>query len=81
MSKRCFYCDKTPVSGNKISHSNIKTKTRYFPNLQKVRAFVEGISRRVSVCTRCLRSGVLTKPPVRVKPTAPVAEAAAPASA
>jgi len=78
VSYRCHYCEKSPVSGNKISHSNIKTKTRYFPNLQRVRAFVDGISRRVYVCTRCLRSGLLTKPPVRPKQTAP---AEAPATA
>lgn len=65
MAKRCFYCEKIPVSGNKISHSNIKTKTRYFPNLQRVRASIEGVSQRVHVCTRCLRSGLLTKPLVR----------------
>jgi large subunit ribosomal protein L28 len=76
VSKRCFYCEKIPVSGNKISHSNIKTKTRYFPNLQRVRAFVDGVSRRVSICTRCLRSGFLTKPPVRAKQVAPEATAA-----
>ncbi len=80
MSYRCHYCEKVPVTGNKISHSNIKTKTRYFPNLQRVRAFVNGISRRVYVCTRCLRSGLLTKPPMRTVPAA-TAPAEAPATA
>lgn len=76
MSYRCHYCEKAPVTGNKISHSNIKTKTRYFPNLQRVRAFIDGVSRRVYVCTRCLRSGLLSKPPVRAKTTAAPAETA-----
>jgi large subunit ribosomal protein L28 len=76
VAKRCFYCEKSPVSGNKISHSNIKTKTRYFPNLQRVRASIEGVSRRVHICTRCLRSGLLSKPLVRQKHT-PAAEAPA----
>ena len=65
MSRQCVYCGKTPVVGNKISHSNIKTKTRYYPNLQKTRAFLAGITQRVYACTRCLRSGFLVKPPVR----------------
>jgi large subunit ribosomal protein L28 len=77
VAKRCFYCDKVPVSGNKISHSNIKTKTRYFPNLQRVRASIEGVSKRVQVCTRCLRSGVLTKPRVRTVPAPVTAPATA----
>ncbi len=64
MARRCAYCDKTPVVGHKISHSNIKTKIRHFPNLQKVRAFLDGVVQRVYVCTRCLRSGRLVKPPV-----------------
>lgn len=64
MARRCVYCDKTPVVGNKISHSNIKTKTRHFPNLQKVRAFLDGVVQRVYICTRCLRSGKMVKPPV-----------------
>ena len=70
MARRCHYCEKSPVVGHKISHSNIKTKIRMFPNLQKVRAFVDGITQKVYVCTRCLRSGFLAKPPVRKIPAA-----------
>lgn len=71
VARRCVYCGKAPVTGNKISHSNIKTKIRHFPNLQKVRGFVDGITQRVYACTRCLRSGFLEKPRVsRYKPEA-----------
>lgn len=62
MARVCHYCEKKPVVGHKISHSNIKTKVRHFPNLQKVRALIDGVARRVYVCTRCLRSGFLQKP-------------------
>lgn len=65
MARRCAYCEKVPVTGNKISHSNIKTKIRHFPNLQKVRAMIDGVSQRAYCCTRCLRSGFLLKPIVR----------------
>ena len=51
---------------NYVSHSNIKTKRVFNPNLQNVRhQFANGEVRTVSVCTRCLRSGVVTKPVVR----------------
>ena len=78
MARQCVYCGKMPVTGNKISHSNIKTKIRHFPNLQKVRAFLDGINQRVYACTRCLRSGAVTKPKVNMRPAAtesPVATA------
>lgn len=66
MSKECDFCGKKPQVGNLVSHSNIKTKRRFNPNLQKVRhQFPNGAVRTMSVCTRCLRSGVVVKPVVR----------------
>jgi large subunit ribosomal protein L28 len=44
-----------------VSHSNIKTKRVQHPNLQRVRALVDGAPVRIRVCTRCLRSGLVTK--------------------
>ncbi len=76
MARRCFYCEKRPVVGNKVSHSNIKTKTRHMPNLQKVRASIDGLTQRVYACTRCLRSGILLKPLVsKRRPVEAVAKA------
>ncbi len=67
MSKQCEFCGKKPQTGNYVSHSNIKTKRVFNPNLQNVRhQFANGEVRTVSVCTRCLRSGVVTKPVVPV---------------
>lgn len=68
MARRCAFCEKQPVVGHKISHSNIKTKTRHFPNLQRVRAYIGGVAQRVYACTRCLRTGILAKPPVKRRP-------------
>ena len=56
MSKICHVCGKGPVAGNQVSHSVKHTKRVWNPNLQKVRAMVDGSPRRVLVCTRCLRS-------------------------
>lgn len=54
---KCSICGKGVSTGNKVSHSNIKTKRQWKPNIQKVKAVVKGKRKRVDVCTRCLRSG------------------------
>jgi large subunit ribosomal protein L28 len=40
MSRVCQVTGKIPVSGNSVSHSNIKTKRRFLPNLQTKRFFL-----------------------------------------
>ena len=40
MSRVCQVTGKVPVRGNKVSHSNIKTKRRFLPNLQKKRFYL-----------------------------------------
>ncbi|GAK49158.1 50S ribosomal protein L28 [Candidatus Moduliflexus flocculans] len=62
MSRRCDICGKGPIVGNEVSHANNKTKRRWYPNLQQVRAVVNGAVKRMKVCTRCLRSGKVQKP-------------------
>lgn len=54
---KCDICGKATVTGNRASHSNIKTKRTWTPNIQKVKADVDGTVKRINVCTRCLRSG------------------------
>lgn len=61
MSKRCDYCKKGPMFGNNVSHANNKTRRRFDPNLQSVRALVNGAVRRVKVCTRCIKAGKIVK--------------------
>ena len=61
MANICAMCGKGRLVGNKVSHSNIKTKRVQRPNLQRVKALVEGAPVRIRVCTRCLRSGKVTK--------------------
>ena len=68
MSRRCELTGIGPMVGHHVSHSNIKTKRRFNPNLQRVRhQFADGTVRTLTVCTRCLRSGVVTKPAARAK--------------
>lgn len=53
----CQICGKTTHTGMQVSHSHIRTKRVWKPNLQKVKVVVDGTPRRLYVCTRCLRSG------------------------
>lgn len=57
MAFRCEICDKHTAHGNSVSHSHHKTKRVWRPNIQRVRARIDGRVRRIYVCTRCLRSG------------------------
>jgi large subunit ribosomal protein L28 len=61
VARVCEICGKKPMTGNTISHAHNVNKTRRLPNLQSVRATVDGRPRRMMVCTRCLRSGKVTK--------------------
>jgi large subunit ribosomal protein L28 len=40
MARVCQITGKAPITGNKVSHSNIKTKRRFLPNLQTKRFFL-----------------------------------------
>ncbi|MBI5475742.1 MAG: 50S ribosomal protein L28 [Ignavibacteriales bacterium] len=61
MAKICKICGKKPVTGHNISHAHNRTKRRWLPNLQKVRAKVDGQTQRMRVCTNCIKSGKITK--------------------
>jgi large subunit ribosomal protein L28 len=61
MAWKCDLCGKRPLVGNNVSHANNKTKKRTLPNLQKLRANVNGSIERVLACTRCIKAGKVTK--------------------
>lgn len=71
---QCSVCGKHRMAGNNVSHANNKTKRVFNPNIQEVRALVNGQARKVAVCTRCLRSGKVVKA-VRGKMSAHVSHA------
>jgi large subunit ribosomal protein L28 len=48
-----------------VSHSHRRTKRRWDPNIQRVRALINGSPRRINVCTSCIRAGKIIKPPIR----------------
>jgi len=74
MAKVCEICGKKPMSGNNVSHANNKTKRRFNPNLQNVRALVDGKPKKITVCTSCLKAGKVIKN-VRGRRPVPAAKA------
>jgi large subunit ribosomal protein L28 len=52
--RQCEVCGKGPSIGHKVSHSNIKTKRRWLPNLQTAHVVIKGTSMRIKACTGCL---------------------------
>ncbi len=61
MARRCEICGKIPLAGSNISHAHNVTKRRWMPNLQRVRVTVDGRTKKIDVCTTCLRSGRVQK--------------------
>ena len=57
----CYVCGKKKVTGHHVSHSNKKTKRVFKPNLQRIKILTDKGPRRTYVCTRCIRSGAVTK--------------------
>jgi large subunit ribosomal protein L28 len=61
MAQKCELCGKIPHYGNVISHANNTRRRRWNPNLKRVRAVVEGATKRIRVCASCIRSGRVRK--------------------
>lgn len=68
MAKVCEICGKKPVVGYNVSHAHNKTKRRWHPNLQRVRAVQNGQTKKMRVCTSCIKSGLVIKPHQGTKP-------------
>jgi large subunit ribosomal protein L28 len=61
MAQQCDICGKKPQAGNRISHAHNVTKRRWNINLRPVHARVGAATKRMRVCTSCLRSGKVVK--------------------
>jgi large subunit ribosomal protein L28 len=90
MPRECAVCGKKVERGFQYTYRGLakykggvgrkvtgKTKRKFRPNLQRVQALVAGGVRRLRVCSRCLKSGKVRKPPQRgrfdpSRPSAPV---------
>ncbi len=61
MAKVCDVCGRGPQFGNRVSHAHNVTKRRWNINLQKVRTLISGTSRKLRVCTSCIKNGKIEK--------------------
>jgi large subunit ribosomal protein L28 len=57
----CDICGKGPGFGNRVSFSHRRTPRRFNPNIQVVRSKADGNSRRLRVCTSCIKAGKVTR--------------------
>lgn len=53
---RCEICGKGTAFGNTVSHSNHTERRRFLANVQKRRVTINGVTRRIAICTRCLKT-------------------------
>ncbi|MBA2313165.1 MAG: 50S ribosomal protein L28 [Actinobacteria bacterium] len=61
MASVCDICGKRPGFGNNISHSHRLTRRRWNPNIQRLRVKVGNVSKRVNVCTKCLKANKVVR--------------------
>ena len=57
MSKQCEICGKKPIKAAKLTFSHKQIVHTQEPNLQSVKAVINGQTKRIKVCTSCLRAG------------------------
>jgi large subunit ribosomal protein L28 len=57
MAAVCEVCGRKPGFGMTVSHSHRRSNRRWTPNIQRVRALVDGAPKRLHVCTKCLKAG------------------------
>lgn len=75
MARECYICGKKPVSGRTISRRGLakskggvgqritgKTLRRFSPNLQPVKAVIDGKNKKIIACAKCIKAGKVQKP-------------------
>ena len=58
---KCEFCDKGVSFGIQVSHSHRRSNRRWKPNVKRVKVIIDGSPRHAYACTRCLRSGKVTR--------------------
>jgi large subunit ribosomal protein L28 len=70
VAANCDVCGKGPGFGNKVSRLGVRamkrrvksrTPRRFNPNIQRVRAAINGGTKRINVCTACLKAGKVAR--------------------
>jgi len=63
MGRICEVCGKRPSTGNLVSFSHRRSRRTFRPNLQTVRAVVNGKPKRLTACVSCIKAGKVVKRP------------------
>ncbi|MBO4770701.1 MAG: 50S ribosomal protein L28 [Clostridia bacterium] len=58
---KCDICGKSVTFGQNVSHSHRRTNRAWKPNVRKVKVVVNGTNKTMHVCSRCLRSGKVSR--------------------
>ena len=61
MAAVCDVCGKGPGFGMSVSHSHRRTRRRWNPNIQRVRALVGKTPTRLNACTSCIKAGKVVR--------------------
>ena len=58
---KCAVCGKSVHFGNAVSHSHRRSNKMWKPNIKSVKVKVNGGTKKMPVCTGCLRSGAVER--------------------
>ncbi len=58
---KCEFCDKGVAFGIQVSHSHRRSNRTWKPNVKRVKVIMDGTPKHAYACTRCLRSGKVTR--------------------
>ena len=58
---KCDICDKDVTFSMQVSHSHRRTARTFKPNVQSVKANIDGTIKKINVCTKCLKSGKVAR--------------------
>jgi large subunit ribosomal protein L28 len=61
MARTCDVCGKGKQIGYNVSHAHNRTKREWLPNLQSVRIIKDGSTKKVRICTKCIKKGKVQK--------------------
>ncbi len=53
---KCEICGKGPQFGHNVSHSRVRTKRQWKPNIQKVTITEGGRRRKINICAKCMKA-------------------------
>lgn len=60
MAGKCDVCGKATTFGHNVSFSKRRTNRRFEPNIQRRKVVVNGETKHVNICTRCMRTALKT---------------------